>query len=106
MARPNVKLDLRGLEEVATSREMHAAVNEAAHRVAEAVEAQGIRVIGEPGDIALPVVVREDETTRGLRVNRALAAVQINHASGLAVQAKHGALSKAASSAGLRLRGD
>lgn len=101
-----VKLDLRGLEEVATSREMHAAVNDAAHRMAENVEAQGIRVQGEPGDIPLPVVVREDETTKGLRVNRAMAAVQLNHASGLAVQAKSGALSKAASAAGLRLKGE
>ena len=104
--RGRVKLDLRGLEEVATSREMHSAVNQAARAVAENVEAQGIRVIGEPGEIPLPVVVREDETTRGLRVNRASAAVQLNHASGQAVQAKHGALSRAAASAGLRLKGE
>lgn len=100
-----VKLNLRGLEEVAKSREMHNAVNQAARAVAENVEAQGIRVVDEPGDIALPVVVREDEITQFPRgVNRALAVVQINHASGLAVQGKHGALSKAASAAGLRPR--
>lgn len=101
-----VKLDLRGLEEVATSREMHNAVNEAANRVADAVKSQGIQVIGEPGEIPLPVAVREDEKTSGMRLNRAMAAVQLNHASGQSVQAKHGALSKAASDAGLKLKGE
>jgi hypothetical protein len=100
-----VKLDLGGREEVAKSGEVRAAVHAAAEKVAEAVEAQGIRVIGEPGEIPLPVKIYDD-TTSGMRVNRATSRVVLAHASGLAVQAKHGALSKAASDAGLKLKGD
>ena len=100
-----VKLDLRGLEEVAKSSETRAAVHEAAERVASGVEAQGIRVQGVPGDVALPVKVYDD-TTDGMRVNRAVSRVVLAHAAGLAVQAKSGALTKAASAAGLRLKGE
>lgn len=100
-----VKLDLRGLEEVAKSREVRAAVHDAAQTVAENVEAQGIKVQGVPGDIALPVKVYDD-TTDGMRVNRAVSRVVLAHAAGLSVQSKHGALSKAASAAGLRLKGE
>jgi hypothetical protein len=100
-----VKLDLRGLEEVAKSSEVRAAVHDAAEKVAENVNEQGIRVQGKPGDIALPVKVYDD-TTDGMTVNRATSRVVLAHASGLAVQAKHGALSKAASDAGLRVKGD
>jgi hypothetical protein len=100
-----VKLDLGGLEEVAKSREVRAAVHDAAERVADAVESQGVRVIGEPGEIDLPVKVYDD-TTDGMRVNRAVSRVVLAHAAGLAVQAKHGALSKAASAAGLKLKGE
>lgn len=105
MARPRVKLDLRGLEEVATSSEVRAAVHDAAEKVAENVNSQGIRVQGEPGDVALPVKVHDD-TTRGMTVNRAVSRVVLAHAAGLAAQAKRGALSKAASDAGLRLKGE
>lgn len=100
-----VKLNLRGLEEVATSGEMHAAIDAAAERVAANVESQGIRVSGTPGDDALPVKVHSD-TTHGMTVNRASARVVLAHASGLAVQAKHGALTKAALMAGLRVKGE
>ena len=105
MTRPRVKLDLGGLEEVAKSREVRAAVHDAAERVAEAVESRGIRVIGEPGEIPLPVKIYDD-TTDGMRVNRAVSRVVLAHASGLAAQAKHGLLSGGASSAGLKLKGD
>lgn len=101
-----VKLDLRGLEEVAKSREVRAAVHDAAEKVAENVEAQGIKVGDKDGgahEYPLPVKVYDD-TTSGMRVNRATSRVVLAHAAGLAVQAKHGALSKAASAAGLRLR--
>lgn len=100
-----VKLDLRGLEEVAKSREVRAAVHDAAEKVAANVEAQGIRVQGKPGDIALPVKVYDD-TTDDMRVNRAVSRVVLTHAAGLAVQAKHGALTRAASAAGLRVKGE
>ena len=41
-----------------------------------------------------------------MTVNRATSRVVLAHAAGLAVQAKHGALSSAASDAGLRLKGE
>ena len=104
MARPRVKLDLRGLEEVAKSREVRAAVHDVAEKVAENVDAQGIRVQGVPGDVALPVKVYDD-TSEGMTVDRAVSRVVLAHAAGMAVQAKRGALSKAASQAGLKLRG-
>ena len=100
-----VKLDLRGLEEVATTREMRAAVRDAAEAVAGNVRARGIMVQGIPGDVPLPVKLYDD-TTSGMRVNRAVTRVVLAHAAGLAAQAKSGALSKAASDAGLKLRGD
>jgi hypothetical protein len=108
MARPKVKLDLGGLEEVAKSREVRAAVHNAAERVADAVKDQGITVGDKDGgshEYALPVKVYDD-TTDGMRVNRATSRVVLAHAAGLAVQAKHGALSKAASAAGLKLKGE
>lgn len=103
-----VKLDLAGLEEVAKSREVRTAVHDAAQAVAENVEAQGIKVGDKDGgshEYALPVKVYDD-TTDGMRVNRAVSRVVLAHAAGLSVQSKHGALSKAASAAGLRLKGE
>lgn len=103
-----VKLNLRGLEEVAKSREVRAAVRDVAEKVAENVESQGIKVGDRDGgasEYPLPVKVYDD-TTDGMRVNRAVSRVVLAHAAGLSVQAKHGALSKAASAAGLRLQGD
>ena len=108
MTRPRVKLDLRGLEEVAKSHEMRAATHAAAEKVAENVKSQGITVGDKDGgsfEYPLPVKVYDD-TTDGMRVNRAVSRVVLAHAAGLAVQAKHGALSKAASDAGLKLKGD
>lgn len=108
MAGPRVKLDLRGLEEVAKSGEMRAATHAAAEEVAENVKSQGIAVGDKDGgghEYALPVKVYDD-TTSGMTINRAVSRVVLAHAAGLAVQAKHGALSKAASDAGLRLKGE
>ena len=87
-----------GIAQVAKSREVRDAVNQLAERLADAVRAQGIRVEGEPGDVALPVEVHEQTT------DRARAQVAITHPSGKAVQAKRGALTKAAASVGLRVK--
>lgn len=95
----DIKLDGRGIEGVAKSAEMHREINKLAEKVADNVRAQGIRVDGIPGDIALPVKVTEGET------DRARATVSLAHPSGKAVQAKHGALTKAAAQAGLEVRG-
>ena len=99
MAR-NVRLNSRGIEEVAKSSEMRRAIEDLAERVAANVRDQGVRVEGTPGDIALPVEVSVYET------DRARASVTIKHPSGLAVQAKRGVLTRAASAAGLQVKGD
>ena len=98
MARSKVRLDNRGIAGLLKSRELMDATEEAAEAVADNVRAQGIRVEGVPGDIALPVRVDMHTT------DRAHANVTIAHPAGLAVQAKHGALTKAAGQAGLDVR--
>ena len=102
-----VKLNLRGLEEAAKFPGMHAAIDAAAEAMAANVRAQGIKVGALKGDaeIDLPVEVLSGRTTSGMQVNRAQAIVAIQHPSGTAVQAKHGALTKAASAAGLEVKG-
>jgi hypothetical protein len=97
MAR-DVHLEGRGIEAVAKSAEMHREINALAERVADNVRNMGIRVEGVPGDVPLPVNVAEGET------DRARASVQLAHPSGKAVQAKHGALTKAAAQAGLEVK--
>lgn len=106
MAR-GAKLDLRGLEAVASSGETRDAVAELAEAVADNVRDLGIKVgdkDGGPREYDLPVNVYVDDT-EGMRVDRASARVVLSHAAGLAVQAKHGALTKAAAAAGLRVKG-
>lgn len=97
MAR-NVRLDHSGMAAVAKSAAVRAEVTKLAERVADNVRAQGIRVEGEPGDVSLPVEVTSYTT------DRARSSVTIKHASGQAVQAKHGALTKAAAQAGLDVK--
>lgn len=100
-----VKLDPKGLEAVAKRSETASAVKAIAEKVAENIKAQGIRVEGKPGDVALPVEVNTADTTN-MRVNRAKAWVMLAHPAGMAVQAKHGALTKAAAQAGLKVEGN
>jgi hypothetical protein len=102
VARSKVKLDHRGIETVLKGREVADATRDAAETVAENVRAQNIRVgdrDGRPGEDELPVEVFMHET------DRAHASVVLAHASGQAVQAKHGALTKAAAEAGLDFKG-
>lgn len=78
------------------------ATREAAEAVADNVRSQGIRVGDQDGgsyEVPLPVAVSMYET------DRAHAVVVLEHAAGDAVQAKHGALTKAAAEAGLDVRG-
>lgn len=101
MTRRKVRLDFRGVGDVLKSREMTAVVEAAGEAVASNVKAQGIRVgdrDGRPREVDMPVDVQMQET------DRAVAVVAINHPSGEAVQAKHGALTKAAAEAGLEVR--
>lgn len=98
MARAKVRIDSRGAREVLNSAGVRALVEAKTEEVASAVRAQGIQVEGVPGDVALPVEASMTTT------DRAHGRVSIPHASGQAVQAKHGALSKAALEAGLEVR--
>jgi hypothetical protein len=95
-----VKLSSRGIEAVAKSAAVRSEIAALAERVAGEVRSQGIAVEGVPGDTALPVEVTVYET------DRARASVTIAHPSGLAVQAKHGVLTRAASAVGLEVKGD
>lgn len=99
MARSKVRLDSRGIAGLLKSSEVDRATEQAAEAVAANVRAQGIAVEGVPGDVALPVAVTMRTT------DRAHANVTITHPSGIAVQAKHGSLTKAAAQAGLDVKG-
>lgn len=89
----------RGLNEALKSAEARRATAELAERVAENARSSAPDVEGIPGDIALPVTVQTYDT------DRARATVWLAHPAGLAVQAKHGTLTKAASAAGLEVKG-
>lgn len=93
-----MRLDHGGIGALLKSDAIAGMVNEAAERVAEHVRDQGIKVDGIPGKYDLPVKVAEYTT------DRAAAAVTLAHPSGIAVQAKHGALTRAASAEGLTIR--
>lgn len=85
------------LQQHLRGREATEAVNDLAERIAEHARDAGIDVEGIPGDVPLPVRVDTYDT------DRARATVWLAHPAGLAVQAKHGLLSKAASAAGLEI---
>lgn len=98
----NVKLDSRGIEALLQSTAMHRATQDAAEKVADNVRAMNIRVGDKDGgahEYEMPVTVEMTTT------DRAHAFVSIAHPSGQAVQAKHGALTKAAAQAGLDVTG-
>jgi hypothetical protein len=102
MVRAKVKLDHRGIESLLRGSEIAAATREAAEAVADNVRSQNIRVGDKDGgshEVDLPVEVSMYET------DRAHAVVVLAHAAGDAVQAKHGALTKAAAEAGLDFKG-
>lgn len=99
----NIRLDHKGLAQILQSEEMHHLVQETAEQIGRNVEAQGITVgsfKGGTGEIPVPVEV--DVTT----MDRAHGRVTLAHPAGIAVQAKHGALTKAASAVGLEVHSD
>jgi hypothetical protein len=100
MAGFDVKLNHSGVSAILKSSEVAAMVTAAAEEIADNVRAQGIVVgafSGGDGDIELPVEVTPHTT------DRARASVTLAHPAGIAVQAKHGALTKAASAAGVEV---
>lgn len=96
----NVKLNHAGVAAILKSGEMAALVNGAAEEIAANVRAQGQKVgaLEGSGEIDLPVTVSPTTT------DRAHASVALAHPAGIAVQAKHGALTRAAAAAGLDVR--
>ena len=101
MAR-RVRLNSRGIARILKAPEMQRATERAAEAVAENVRAQGIAVGDMDGgkrEKPLPVTVTMSTT------DRAHANVTLAHPAGAAVQAKHGALTKAAAQAGLDVGG-
>lgn len=98
-----VSLNHAGIARLLDSDEVRKMVNDAAEKVAAQVRRQSIEVGDQDGgkhERPLPVRVNEQTT------DRARAQVVLAHPSGLAVQAKHGALTKAAAAEGLEVRSD
>lgn len=96
-----IRLNHRGIAQILKSPAMAAVVKAAAERVAENVRGMNITVgdvDGGPHEYDLPVTVTMFTT------DRAHAVVALAHPAGEAVQAKHGALTKAAAQAGLDVR--
>lgn len=101
MAEP-VHFDKLGIGEILRSVEMHRMVQDAAEKMADHVRAQNIGVGDEDGgQYEIPLPVEANVTT----TDRAHANVVLAHPAGVAVQAKHGALTKAASAEGLSVHG-
>jgi hypothetical protein len=91
------ELDRAGVSEILTSPQVAEAVHQAAEKVAEAARAQGRRVAsGEP----LPVEVITDPGT-----DRAGTSVAVRHPAGVGMEARHGALKRAADAVGLEVHG-
>lgn len=100
MTRTKVHLDRVALERVLRRREVGEAVGRLGGEIADKIRSQGIEVNdrdGGPAEFPLPVMVFVGEDATG--------AVALSHPSGLAVQAKHGPLTKAAAALGLEVHG-
>lgn len=96
-----VRLNQKGVAEILKSAGMHRVVQEAVEAIAENVRDQGIKVgdrDGGPAEYDLPVKTSVTTT------DRAHGVVTLAHPAGEAVQAKHGALTKAAAAAGLEVK--
>lgn len=98
----DVKLDHAGIAAILKSTEMHRLVQGVTEEVAGNVREQGIAVGAFSGSGEIPLPVKPDVTT----TDRAHGRVVLAHPAGIAVQAKYGALTKAASQAGLEVKGD
>lgn len=89
-----IKINAAALEKIKSSPAAKRAVRATAERVAANVREQNIGVGDRDGgshEIPLPVIATDHS-------------VVLAHPAGLAVQAKHGSLTKAAAEAGLKLR--
>lgn len=104
MALAKVKLNYAEVGRILRG-DMRGPIDELASKIAESVRSLGIKVGDRDGGASeydLPVTVRSYMST--YKTGRAAAAVSIAHPAGLAVEAKHGALRKAAASLGLEVK--
>lgn len=102
MGRGDIKLNHAGIASILKSSEMHVLIEKVTEEVAGNVREQSIAVgafKGGAGEIELPVIAKVITT------DRAHGSVLLAHPAGIAVQAKHGVLTKAASAAGLQVKG-
>lgn len=90
------KPDLSGYADVMQGAGVCAAVDALAEQIAENVRAN-------LGSVTEAVVETHSGTTSSMKVNRARASATIAHPAGLAMQAKHGTLTKAAAAVGLKV---
>jgi uncharacterized protein (DUF2342 family) len=95
MAGFEIHLDPAGLAEILT-KNMRGPVDDAAANIAANVDV---------GSVTEAKVSVRSGVTDDMRINRARATVTIAHPAGLAMQAKHGTLTKAAAAAGLTVKG-
>lgn len=101
MSRARIKLDSRALEAILKSEEVRNELQDLAGEMKSFIEGHGIRVGDADGgkhEYDLPVTVESQTTDRAREV------VGINHPAGMAVQAKHGVLTKAAAHVGLQVK--
>jgi len=91
---PKIRLDSKGIGAMLMSAPVASAVEAAAEAVFSNIGA----VTAHDGQV-VPVEVTTGTT------DRAVARVTLMHAAGVGLQAKHGTLTKAASAAGLEVRG-
>lgn len=102
MARTKVTLNHAGIAAILKGSEMHALIEKVTEAVAENASGQGVTVgafKGGSGEIALPVA------SKVITTDRAHGIVTLAHPAGIASQAKHGVLTKAAAAAGLQVGG-
>jgi len=93
-----IKFDMNhaAFARILKSAAMHRVVAAATEQIADNVRSQGITVGAFTGNDQIDLPVKTEVTT----TDRAHGSVMINHPAGIAVEAKHGALSKAAAAAG------
>lgn len=95
MARVRVELNRLGMRSLLRSETIRLDLKRRADAVARQAKAAHILVEGVPGDVDLPI-----ETDSHIGRSRASARAEIDHPSGVAVEAKHGLLTRSLDAAG------
>ena len=101
MARNSVRLNRAGVSEILKSADMHRAVQDLAEKVAQNINNGGYTAESAGKDSPAELHAEVEMST----TDRARASVRVNHPAALAMQARHGMFTKAASAAGLQVRG-